>query len=490
MKRAPLWLILGVLGGSSMGCGKLMRLVQGLTGGAPSHDTAAQPAATPSGGPEAPEAPASSVTRPAPGRATGCPAMLNNSALLPGTEHAIELHRDEVWSLEDSPHRLPNGFHVPDGKTLTVAPCAVVLLANGTGFHVDNGATLIAVGDAQHPIRFGSNNPQPQPGDWQSLWIDANARRNSRLSHVIVEHAGHEWGGVHAGLVVIAPSFHLDHVAMRFNTGFGLALRDGGSLSSDSSDLVVTQTAAEGTSQTGAVYVQRPPAVATLPLGQYTGNAVDEVLIAEGGTGDDHAVRQSATWRNVGVPYHLADDVDLRVEGPTGPVLTLAPTVTIRMGRNAGISVGYDAEGGLIVDGQSEAGRVTLKPAGNDASPGIWRGVYFGPRFNRSLSRLHFASLQSAGANWNAQLCDWQGTSSDNAFVLFENTPSANALEHVSFANGAPDVAAIARHWRGAAVDFSAPALGNDFTQLGAGCHQSPVMSAEGGCPDPAPACQ
>ncbi len=39
------------------------------------------------------------------------------------------------------------------------------------------------------------------------------------------------------------------------------------------------------------------------------------------------------TWRNLGVPYHVADNADVRVDGPAAPVLTVAPGVTIRFGR-------------------------------------------------------------------------------------------------------------------------------------------------------------
>jgi len=116
------------------------------------------------------------------------------------------------------------------------------------------------------------------------------------------------------------------------------------------------------------------------------------------------------TWRNLGVPYHVADNADVRVDGPAAPVLTVAPGVTIRFGRGAGISVGYDAEGALVMDGASDATRITLRPAGTDESPGQWHGVYFGPRYNRTASKVRFVTIRSAGEGWNSQLCDWEGT--------------------------------------------------------------------------------
>jgi len=68
--------------------------------------------------------------------------------------------------------------------------------------------------------------------------------------------------------------------------------------------------------------------------------------------------------------------------------------------------------------------------------------LYLGSRHNRTATRLRYVTIRNAGEGWN-----------------------------------------------GAPVDFNAPAAGNDFTQFGAGCHQSPQADANGACPDPAPRC-
>jgi hypothetical protein len=492
-RRVVVLLSLSIPASGAFGCRKVMDLVHGLTGGG---EQPATPGAPPPGTPGAPAAPApapaagSSVRTPAPSRAGGCPATAPATALLPGTVHDTTVQRDETWTLEDSPHRLPDGVEVHDGATLTIAPCAVVLVGNGHGVFVRDGGGLSAAGDAQRPVRFGSNNPQPQAGDWQGVWVSANARRNQRLSYVVMEHGGADWEGRTACLEVAAVGLHVDHLTARACRGFGVALVDNGTFSPDSSDLTVTGTVAGNAPLTGAVYVHRAPSVGSLPAGAYTGNAQDEVFIAEAGAGSDlTTIRQTTTWRNPGVPYHLADNSDLRVDGPTAPVLTIAPGTTLRFGRGSGLSVGYDAEGGLVLDGGGDATRITLRSAGTDESPGLWHGVYLGARFNRTVTRLRYVTLRNAGEAWNGQLCDWEGGGADNPFVMFEAAPNAGSVEHLAFAGGAPDGVAIGRRWNGAPFDFNAPALGNDFAQFGAGCHQSPIADASGACPDPAPAC-
>lgn len=493
MNHRPVVLLsLSLAVSGAFGCRKVMDLVHGLTGSAPATPTpGADPAPLAPGNGHPPAAPpASSVRTPAPSRASGCPALTPTAALLPGTVHDAQVQRNETWSLEDSPHRVPDGLVVQDGATLTVAPCAVVLVGNGRGIEVRDGAGLAAAGDAQRPVRFGSDNAQPQAGDWQGVWFSNNARRNQRLSHVVIEHGGADWTGRTACLYVAAPGLHVDHVSALHCRGFGVALVEGGSFAADSSDLTVTSAVAGNAAQTGAVYVQRAPSVGSLPAGAYTGNAVDEVFIAEAVSNSDEAtIRQSATWRNPGVPYHFADGADLRIEGPTAPVLTIAPGTTLRFGRGGGISVGYDAEGGLVMDGGAEATRITLRPAGTDEGPAQWHGVYLGPRYNRTATRLRYVTIRNAGEGWNGNLCDWEGTSSDNPFLMIEAQPSAGAIEHLTFAGAGPDGVAIGRRWNGAPIDFNAPAAGNDFTQLGTACHQSPQPDASGACPDPAPRC-
>lgn len=302
----------------------MITILRGIAGGS-STDTGAgaQPASNGNGGNggEQPAGQSSSVRTPAPSRATGCPATVANAALTAGTLHNRDVARDEVWTLEDSPHRVPEGLSVQNGATLTIAPCAVVLVGHGTGVDVQDGAGLIATGDATHPIRFGSDNPQPQAGDWQALTYQGNARRTSRLSHVVVEHGGFsDPSGRSVCLGVLATDLHVDHLTARQCRGFGVGIFESGRFSGDSADVTVTGTVADNAPASGAVIAQRAPSVASIPTGAYTGNAVDEVFIAEASAGSDQStIRQSAVWKNLGVPYHLADDQDLRVDGSTGP---------------------------------------------------------------------------------------------------------------------------------------------------------------------------
>ncbi len=217
-----------------------------------------------------------------------------NAALLPGTVHNNEVTRDETWTLAGSPHRVPDGVSVRDGAMLIVEPCAVVLVGHGNWLVVQSGGGLLAVGDAAHPIRFGSDNPQPQAGDWQGLLFEERVRNTSRLMHALVEHGGAEWDGRASCMAVAAEGLHVDHLTARLCRGFGLSLLRNGSFAADSSDVTVTGAVAGGAALTGSVWLENAPSAGSLPAGSYTGNALDEVYIANASAGSDQWRRSGA----------------------------------------------------------------------------------------------------------------------------------------------------------------------------------------------------
>ena len=76
----------------------------------------------------------------------------------------------------------------------------------------------------------------------------------------------------------------------------------------------------------------------TLPLGAYTGNSDDEIVLA---TGAGNGVVTSQTYRALGVPYHVGDGTAvarLDVTAPSG-----VATLTI----DAGVTMRFEPGGGL-----------------------------------------------------------------------------------------------------------------------------------------------
>lgn len=420
----------------------------------------------------------SSVESVPPTPATGCPAQQPNSALGPGTVHTEHITTNETWTLEGSPHRFPNGIVIEENVTVTVAPCAVVLLGEGRTFHVNGGGAVMAVGEAQRPIRIGSSKNEPQPGDWQALSFEEHARASSRLAHVTIEHGGATSAyGEASCLRSRLAGTDVQHVTLRACRGYGAWLADNGSFSTTSANLVVRETVVGGHGHSGAVYFQRANAVRTLPEGTYTGNEINEIAI-----GTNQAVDESGTWRNPGVRYHIADDVDLRIEGPRSPVVQIAPGTTIAFGSNSSIAVGFDAEGGLTADGGSEQGRITFTAAATEPNAGAWEGLLVGERALRSRTKFNWVTIAFAGGDSGYdEACAWNPQENDGALYLSSALPAEN-VSHVTFSGLPENAAAIVRVFRGTTVDYGAAALGNNFG-AGTACKQSPVRGNEG-CAD------
>lgn len=418
----------------------------------------------------------SSVESVPPTPATGCPAQQPNSALGPGTVHTSVISTNETWTLEGSPHRFPSGAHIGENVTVTVAPCAVVLVGDGQSLRVESGGAIMAVGEAARPIRFGSNKNEPQAGDWEGVIFEQQARRSSRIAHATIEFGGEETGNSTAGcLTTEMEGLDVQNVVLRMCRGFGLVAGGNGTLSSTSTAVTVREGTVSGREHAGSVYFSSPNAVRTLPEGTYTGNEVNEVYID-----GDAVIATTGTWRNPGVRYHVANDRDLRVEGPTTPVLTIAPGTTVAFGSGSSLSIGWDAEGALVADGGAEAGRITFTGAASEPDPGAWEGIYIGSRALRSRTKLNWVSISFAGGDTTYEPpCSWNASENDAALYLVTALP-AESVAHVTFTGLPENTAAIVRAWSNApAINYGAAALANNFGASTA-CKQSPVRGNDG----------
>lgn len=98
--------------------------------------------------------------------------------------------RDLVWS---GGIHLTESVVVPEGRTLTIQPGTVVRFAASRDYKRPNKLSLevhgklTAVGTPQQPIRFTSDAPQPQNGDWAMIRLLGKTR--SEIRYAIVEFA-------------------------------------------------------------------------------------------------------------------------------------------------------------------------------------------------------------------------------------------------------------------------------------------------------------
>lgn len=449
-----------------------------------------EPEATPEPAPDTPAAPESEPSAPPPAAegteapvagsvATGCPATDAANVALPGTVHPSDLSGTQTWTLAGSPHRVPDGLSIQEGASLTIEPCARVIVGDGQGIWVADGATLVAMGREGQPITFDASPSDSARGVWNGIRFAAGARAASKLHHVLVEEAGGDSG--YPGAVHLDDGFVLDARELRIvrSGRDGVFLAGTARFAPGSAGLVVTES---GRTEEPSAPVRFGDAssVGSLPDGTYTGNSNDEIVVES-----DH-VRATATWRSPGVRYRLLQG--LRVEGESGPILTVAPGTTLAFAPETTLWVAYGEDGALVLDGGSEEGRIVLTSARPVPDAGDWSGIHFGERVSRAATKLSFVTIRFAGRadGYDGIGC---GEASPAAITITGRDLGAR-IDHVKLEQLEPSSYAIARDFAAAdATDYTAPALGMDFGG-GQRCAQSLNRGADESCPDPIPPCR
>lgn len=99
------------------------------------------------------------------------------------TKHDSNIREDETWTADGSPHVIAWDVYVTSGATLTIEPCAEVLLEKERVLGTRDGK-LLAEGTATKPIRIAGNDG----AHWTKL--ELNAPGLARLAYVTVEGGG------------------------------------------------------------------------------------------------------------------------------------------------------------------------------------------------------------------------------------------------------------------------------------------------------------
>lgn len=100
------------------------------------------------------------------------------------------------------------------------------------------------------------------------------------------------------------------------------------------------------------------------------------------------------TWGLCGSPHIVSGD--FRVEGKDSPVLVIEAGAVVRFESDAQLTVGFDAPGGLMVNGTADK-PVVLTADSAGAQPGFWSGIAFGKQTVRDMAVLAGARIEYAG---------------------------------------------------------------------------------------------
>lgn len=461
-------------------CLALVSLLGALTVGATgceADDVAAEPA---DGGTAEPDAAPPSCPKPTAGP----------------TRHEYDVAEDEVWSADASPHVVDYDVRVRDGHTLTIEPCAEVLLKKGTHIQVafpgtpNVGGTLIAEGTADRPIRFAGSDGE----SWASLYVHAPG--TARLSYVTFEGGG--GGDFEDGSTIdvlgddelpAKPLLYVDHVTIKGSKGAGVWLQRRATFIAGSKDLSITGS---GNDEHPFPLQIEEHAIDALPTGSYTGNRIDEILLRTSGTGvAGSGLTVDATLHERGVPYRMGKSkLDDFIVGPPGE----GPPTTLTI--EAGVVMRFEKETALRVQTftSEEPANATIRALGTAArpivftsaaaapAPGDWRGLWFGgvPMDGNALDHVR---IEYAGFDCRCSLATCSDISEHDGAIVLTGRPAGAFVTNSSFKAIAGH--AVTQGFTGEFVDFRPT---NTFDAV-SGCVQTLPRPRSGSCSTPLPAC-
>ncbi len=414
--------------------------------------------------------------------AQGCPVITNTTP----TTHPLSIEQSETWTAATSPHVVQGDTRLAAGTTLTIEPCAQVVFRADASLTVMRPNTrLVAEGTAERPITFEGL----AGARWGQVTVEGTGR--AVLRYVNFADGGGDRFHNNASLVLrgdlmlpAKPVALLDHVTIEDSFGPGLVVERAGTFAPGSTDLVITRTGSEAIP---FPMVIGEHAIDAVPVGTYTGNRTNEILVdPEGGDGRG-GLQADATLRDRGVPYRIGNSaVDRFVIGMGGreatrrTTLTIEPGVTMRFHPGTRFEIehytGDFAASGVLRAVGTAARPITMTSAAPTQHAGDWSGLWYGG-IPSADNRLEHANIEYAGGDCGCVLLTCSDVASHDSTIIFSQPPATAFVQNTRIAHGLGH--GIFRGWRGAASpDFMSS--NNSFEDL-AGCAQT-APGTESGC--------
>lgn len=250
------------------------------------------------------------------------------------------------------------------GGELTLEPGTTLRFEGDQSLLVMSGGGFRAVGTAANPIVL--TGTQAIRGHWGGLGILDTDHAMNRLEHVIIEYGGGRiigFGTNQPSNLVLSPGgqvpsrITIQNTILRESAMYGLYASLGSELTDFQGNTLTSNFA-------GPVYVDAPMVDDLLSSNTYSGNDTDEVAVE---TGVSKNITEPATWRDLGVPYHLRYSIGHVTD--VNSALTIEPGVELLMAPGLGVIV---RDGGSMSAIGTEMNRITMT-----AKAGAWQGLAF-----------------------------------------------------------------------------------------------------------------
>ncbi len=404
-----------------------------------------------------------------------------------GTSHD-SISSDETWTADGSPHLVPSGLNIPQGVTLTLAPCAVVKVGGARELYVSG--RLRSQGTANQRVTITAIDPA---APW--TWIDATrtvARPAIDLAFTTISGGGKVDGYPENSAMLRVrgdhgdPMLRVNDVELQGSKSVGLMAIDDATFTADSARLTITGSALEPLIITAF-------ALTALPDGSLTGNGDDEIgVMANDRLGVDGSAI-SVTMHKRSVPYRIGTFGESDNIMQIGPANSGSTTLTIEPGTTVGFvakqgweitSSDANALGSVVARGTAAA-PITFTSAVKPPRAGDWSGLYWTgvPTNDTALDHVVIEyggnpDTTVSGFSCGAPRAPNPGTIAGGLRFASHKPVGrqilTNSVVRDSGSNG------VDRGWSGDEVDYLAT---NTFERI-AFCTQTQNRDAQGQCPD------
>ena len=403
----------------------------------------------------------------------------------PTTHQSV--NADETWTADGSPHILI--YDTTIYKTVTVEPCAEILIADGKQVTIRGEGKLIAEGTATKRIHIGAKDAAKPFANIRTL-----SPSIARFAYTTIDGGGVVGATlpVYAGTLMFAgdgskptqDTLFVDHVTIAGSLSNGIVLTENAGFAQGSNALVIKGSAVHPLSLL-------PRTVGTIPVGAYTGNGIDQILLPT----TDGTITETTTLHERGVPYlvgHQATGGDIRVDtqpNKPGATLTIEPGVMMRFKKGGIFHISFfsstsPAHGSLIAVGTPDKPIVFTSDAATPAA-GDWLGLHFG-EVPTAIDKLDYVRVEYAGgtSSSGSGSCPDNSEGNNDAAIRISGWPGSQFITNTtilgSLTNG------IDRGWRDdrEKIDFL-PTI--KFTDV-ALCNETYPPNAANVCPQPASA--
>jgi hypothetical protein len=364
------------------------------------------------------------------------------------TNHTSNITADETWAGDGITHVIPNSISITGNAVVTIQPCAIVALAQGATISVNNNAHLVAAGTSAARFVLFRRNVANQA--WGTL-RGVSATSLIDLTWTTLQGGGN-FGGMNDPTLAAfgngyatspARVIRVNNVTIQGSQGVGIYLDANAGFTNDSQLLTISSSGGRPINTTMM-------SLGTIPIGTYTGNAQDEVLIF----GPNANVFSDITIQDLGIPIRVAYGVMsvAAAVGSTGPVtLTLKPGVIFKFPKlppnQPGMRMSFGTNGNSpnnlvgVLNAVGTAAKPIVFTSGEvTPAPGDWVGVWLN---TANGSRLDFVEINYAGGassivSTNCRLLN----TPDNAALLvgdFETqyVPANNLITNSKISNSA-----------------------------------------------------